>query len=689
MMSANLPRALSRPLVSPLTMDPHWAGLTIGVAVVAYAVSAVAGFWTDAGNAVARYEELAVLAVAAWAWPLSRRRPRLAVLLVLAAAWCQLLLAIAQWGYFGGGALVVLPVLIVAAGMALGIRGAAVAAAASCVALPAAYFVPGPLLPGGMRFDLRSHGHLLIAAEAAFVATAFLVSAIIVSYRSALDRSDRARKRYGELFALAPDGLLELDDRSVVRDLNAAALRLLGQERADVLGECFARLLRSCGVNARIDLEAVRPGVPFEVVLRPGSASSRCVEIAVQQRLGVEARTLLILRDVTARRELEERLAHTQRMETVGRLAGGVAHDFNNLLTAIGGNAGLLTDYPDPSVREMAADIQEAHRRGATLTRQLLAFARRDVRRPEVLDLAAAVHDMNRLLERVLGEQHRLALHLNSPCRAVADRGQIEQVLLNLVSNARDAMPDGGSVAVTCAELAREPAAALGSPLAAERQVMLAVADNGVGMTREVQARLFEPFFTTKPRGRGTGLGLSIVHGIVLQNEGTIHIESAPGRGTTVRVFFVACEAPDADAAGAPPKPELVLAGGEHVLLVEDEIAVRRFVERALVDGGYRVTNANDSASALAIFAAAQPPIDLVLTDIVMPGMSGLELAKRLAAQPRRVPVLFMSGHFEVGAADQELDPAANLLVKPFGADELLRRLRERLRNAATVDGGG
>ncbi|HLP06970.1 MAG TPA: ATP-binding protein [Opitutaceae bacterium] len=686
-MPANLPRAISRPAVAPLAIDPHWAGLAIVVAFAAYGASAAVGLWSDPGNLPARLEEFGVLAVAAIAWPLSRKRPQLALLLVLGATWCQLFLSIAQWGYYGGGALVALPVVIVAAGMAFGVRGAVAAAASSCVVLPVAYFAPWPLLRGGMRFDIASHGHVLIAAEASFVATAFLVRAIIVSYRAALEKSDRARKRYGELFALAPDGLLELDENSVVRDVNAAALHLFGQERADVIGESLAWLLRSSGTNTQVHLEAVRPGVPFEVVIRPGSASSRSIEIAVQQRLGVEARTLLILRDVTARRQLEERLAHTQRMETVGRLAGGVAHDFNNLLTAIGGNAGLLIDYPDPSVREMAADIQEAHRRGATLTRQLLAFARRDVRRPEVLEISAAVRDMNRLLERVLGEQHRLALHLDAACRALADRGQIEQVLLNLVSNARDAMPDGGTVAVTCAELDREPALELGSALVAERQVMLAVTDNGIGMTPEVQARLFEPFFTTKPRGRGTGLGLSIVHGIVLQNEGAIHIESAPGRGTTVRVFLPTCAVASPAAAGAAPKPEFVLAGGEHVLLVEDEIAVRRFVERALVDGGYRVTNANDSMSALAIFAAAQPPIDLVLTDIVMPGMSGLELAKKLAEQPRKVPVLFMSGHFEASTGDQELDPGGNLLVKPFGADELLRRMRERLRVTATSDG--
>ncbi len=685
-MSPVLPRPSPPSPRVPPVLNPAWVRLGIQLTVASYAVMLAYGTWADGGNTVARAQELGALATTSAAWWVSRRHPRVAVFLVLAVIWTLSLFSLLQWGYYGGGALVAFPAVIVGAGMVLGTRGAAVAAAVSCVALPVAFLSPGLLMAGGQRFDFRSHSSLLIVSELIFIATALLMRTIIVSYNSALEKSERASKRYGELFALAPDGLLELDEQGVVRDINAAGMRLFRLERVEVVGESLAWLLRRAGAEEAVDLAAVRPGTPLEFTLRPRTAEACWVEVSVQQRLGSEARTLLVLRDATARRQLEERLAHTQRMETVGRLAGGVAHDFNNLLTVVGGNAGLLAAYPDPEVREMMAEIQEAHRRGAALTRQLLAFARRDVRRAEVLELGAAVRDLARLVERLLGVQHRLVLEFDGAPLVRGDRAQLEQVLVNLATNARDAMPDGGTVTVRCRTLARAAAATLGSSLAAERQALLEVVDTGVGMTPEVQARLFEPFFTTKPRGRGTGLGLSMVHGIVLQNEGVVQVESAAGKGTTVRVFFPECEAPRPVEAVEAPKSEVALLGTEHILIVEDEVAVRRFAERALVNGGYRVTNANDSTSALAVFAAAQPPIDLVLTDIVMPGMSGLELAKQLRERHGEVPVLFMSGHYEAGEGDPDLDPGRNLLVKPFSAEELLSRVRERLHDAA---GGG
>ncbi len=670
-------------------VNADWVRLGIKLTLVAYVVMLAFGLWADPDNPVARTEELVAVVLTGGALVLAGRRPRAAVLLVLATVWTLSVLALVQWGYFGGGALVVFPAVIVAAGMMLGARSAAWVAAASCAALPLAYLFPGFLMRGGMRFDFRSHSSLLIVSEVVFVGTALLVRAFTASYHAALEKSERASKRYGELFALAPDGLLELDEQGVVRDSNAAALRLLQADRAEVVDESLAWLLRRAGSNTPIELATIRPGAPLEIALRPGAPDACSVEVSVQQRLGAEARTLVSMRDVTARRQLEERLAHAQRLETVGRLAGGVAHDFNNLLTVVGGNAGLLADYPDPEVREMMAEIQEAHRRGAALTRQLLAFARRDLRRAEVLDLGAAVRGMARLVERLLGVQHRLALELDGAPHVRADRGQLEQVLLNLATNARDAMPEGGAVTVRCRELGRGAAAAFGSALAAERQALLEVVDTGSGMPPEVKARLFEPFFTTKPRGRGTGLGLSMVHGIVLQNEGAVQVESEPGRGTTVRVFLPVCDEAQPAPEAAAELGEVALLGSEHILLVEDEVVVRRFAERALVNCGYRVTNANNSSSALAVFAAAQPPIDLVLTDIVMPGMSGVELAAQLRARHGAVPVLFMSGHFDSEQGDAALNPATNLLVKPFTAEELRTRVHERLQAAARGEPGG
>ncbi len=659
----------------PPTVNAVWVRLGIRLTLVAYGVMFAFGLVADAGNLVARGEEAAALVSTASALFLARRRPRAALVQVLATVWVLSVLALAHWGYFGGGALVVFPAVIMATGMALGGRAAVWAGAASCVALPLAYLFPGLLLRGGQRFDFATHGSMLVVSEVVFVASVLLVRAFIASYHEALERSSRANRRYGELFALAPDGLLELDETGLVRDINAAALRLLRDERAAAIGEDLPWVLRRAGAESPVDLAAVRPGAPVAFTLRPGTAEACAVEISVQQRLGSEARTLLILRDVTERRRLEERLAHTQRLETVGRLAGGVAHDFNNLLTVVGGNAGLLAEYPDPEVREMMGEIQEAHRRATALTRQLLAFARKDLRRVEVLDLGVAVRGMERLVDRLLGVQHRLALELEGAAPVRADRGQVEQVLLNLASNARDAMPDGGTVTVRCRSVARGEAAELGSSLAAERQVLLEVVDTGTGMAPEVRARLFEPFFTTKPRGQGTGLGLSMVHGIVLQNEGAVQVDSEPGRGTAVRVFLPSADGTAAGPAPVPAGESARSLGSEHILVVEDEVAVRRFAERVLVNGGYRVSNASDFDSGLAVFAAARPPVDLVLTDIVMPGRSGLELARELRARWGGVRVLFMSGHYEAAAGDPELDPATTLLTKPFSAEALLGRV--------------
>jgi two-component system, cell cycle sensor histidine kinase and response regulator CckA len=677
------------PLIKPAPPPPcnaRWVRLAIMLAAAVYSILIGYGFWADPHNIPARSEEIAtLLAILLGLW-FSRHRPRTAAALVMVAIWCELMLAISHWGVLGGGALIALPMMVVAAGMVLGVRGSNLVAVSTCIVLPLVSLVWPWSLPGAQPLVPVANGNLVLVTELVTIAAAFLTRAIILSYQRSLVESERARHRYGELFALAPDGLLELDERGVVSDANAAALRLLGIDRAGVVGTALASVLKRADATECVDLTNVPPGTPLVVTLGMHSENPRILEISVQQRLGPNARSLLIVRDVTARRKLEERVAHTQRLETVGRLAGGVAHDFNNLLTVVGGNASLMANYPDPDVREMMADIMEAHRRGVNLTRQLLAFARRDVRNPEVLDLGASIMGMTRLLERLLGEQHRLALDVATAI-VRADRGQIEQLLLNLVSNARDATSSGGIVTVRCEELDREESKSLGSSLEAERQAMLAVVDNGCGMSPEVQAKLFEPFFTTKPRGRGTGLGLSMVHGIVLQSDGAIHVHSAVGLGTTVRVFLPACAEmlPPAETASVADVTSLL--GTEHILLVEDDVSVRRFVERVLVDSGYRVTNANNSSSALAVFAAAKPPIDLVLTDIVMPGMSGLELAAKLAAEHNEVPVLFMSGHFEAREGSQALDPQRNLLAKPFSADALRRRVSEFLHAAKRKSG--
>jgi signal transduction histidine kinase len=419
--------------------------------------------------------------------------------------------------------------------------------------------------------------------------------------------------------------------------------------------------------------------------LAGGGAEGHRVIIAAATMLGTAVMVQVALaahRAALAESErTEERLRHAQRLESVGLLAGGVAHDFNNLLTAVGGNAAVLAEHPDPGVRELAAEICDAQRRGVTLTRQLLAFARRDPSRPGLIDLADAVRGMRQLLGRLAGEQHPVVAECGEAVLVVADRGQLEQVVLNLVANARDATPGGGDIRVGVRTASAADARAAGSTLAAERQALLEVIDTGAGMAPETVARIFEPFFTTKPRGQGTGLGLSTVHGIVGQSGGCVAVDTAPGRGTTFRVFLpLAAGAHAAEAAPAPPAPgEAVQGGRERVLVVEDDAAVRSLVRRVLEGAGYEVAAVPSGDEALAD-AARDGRTRLVLTDVVLPGMSGIELAGRLAAARPQLRVLFMSGYVEPAlAGDGRLDPAKDLLRKPFAAEELLSRVRSAL----------
>jgi signal transduction histidine kinase len=420
----------------------------------------------------------------------------------------------------------------------------------------------------------------------------------------------------------------------------------------------------------------------LEIVVAASAALSwSALRVYAALLVASERERVRVVREAAEREALEERLRHAQRLETVGQLAGGIAHDFNNLMTAIGGNASVLVAHADPEVRELARDIEDAQRRGAGLTRQLLAFARREVRRPEPLDLVEAICGTGRLLERILGEQHRLELRSSGEVPVLADRGQLEQVAVNLVKNARDAMPRGGVVRVAVRALDRAEAAALGSSLDAPRQALLEVSDEGQGMSPDVAARAFEPFYTTKPRGQGTGLGLATVHGIAAQSGGQVALDTAPGHGATLRVFLPLGRAVAARAASAPaPAP----AGGpERILLVEDDPHVRHLAHRVLDRAGYDVTVAASGAEALQAFPGAPEP-RLLLTDVAMPGMSGPDLAARLRAAAPDLRVLFMSGYYDAALADTAaLDPARELVEKPFSPDVLLRRVRAALDRAA------
>ncbi|HYE92193.1 MAG TPA: PAS domain S-box protein [Terriglobales bacterium] len=402
----------------------------------------------------------------------------------------------------------------------------------------------------------------------------------------------------------------------------------------------------------------------------------------VADAAGAPAYSVAVVQDITGRKELERELAHAQRMEGIGQLAGGIAHDFNNLLTVITGRADLGLNALAPS-HPLYAEldvIQKTAERAAALTRQLLAFSRKQILQPRILALDELVAGFTKLLTRLIGEDIELRVAPAAGTgRVRADPGQLEQVIVNLVVNARDAMPQGGTVTIETANVDLDDAyAARHVGVAAGRYVMLAVSDTGVGMSADVQARIFEPFFTTKPPGKGTGLGLATVYGIVRQTDGHVRVYSEPGLGTTFRVYLPRTEAiadPRA-AAGAPPAAR----GTETVLLVEDEAGVRDLAREVLERSGYTVLEAPTPAEALALAERHAGVIDVLLTDVVMPGMSGRALADAITRARPRTTVVFMSGYTNDAILHHGvLEAGIHFVEKPFAPRELTAKIREAL----------
>ncbi|MBI5066820.1 MAG: PocR ligand-binding domain-containing protein [Deltaproteobacteria bacterium] len=390
------------------------------------------------------------------------------------------------------------------------------------------------------------------------------------------------------------------------------------------------------------------------------------------------------IEDATERRRLEDQLRQAQKLEAVGRLAGGIAHDFNNLLTAIlSGSDALLSALAerDP-LREEAKDIHEAAFRASTLTRQLLTFSRKQVVQPTLVDLWEVVAGLERMLRRLLGEDVELATRGGPGARVRVDPGQMEQVIVNLAVNARDAMPRGGKLVLETSGVELDEEAVAAHPgLEPGRWVLLTVSDTGSGMTPEVKAHLFEPFFTTRPAGKGTGLGLSTVYGIVTQAGGHVWIYSEPGVGTVVKVLLprVEAELPARRPEAAAEAPR----GTETVLVVEDERLVRKLTVKVLAAAGYRVLEAGDGEEALAAAGKAER-ISALVTDVVMPRLRGDELAVRMRAIHPGLRVLFVSGYTEPGVAlQEELQHGSAFLPKPFAAAALVRRLRGLLDEPA------
>ena len=389
--------------------------------------------------------------------------------------------------------------------------------------------------------------------------------------------------------------------------------------------------------------------------------------------------------DVSERHQLEEQNRQSQKVEAIGQLAGGIAHDFNNLLTAIQGYCDMLLQDvgPDSDHYQDLTEIRRASERASSLTRQLLAFSRRQILDLRVLDLRDTVQGMRSMLQRLIGENIDVALTLTKEsARVKADAGQIEQVILNLALNARDAMPKGGSLLIEVTNVALDDAYARRHiAVKAGPFVMLSVSDTGTGMDSETQTHIFEPFFTTKPSGKGTGLGLSTVYGIVKQSKGNIWVYSEPGRGTTFKVYLPRVD--EAEASSLPAgeaRPDAALTGSETVLVVEDEPGVRELVRKVLERGGYRVILASTPTEALDVVKRTADRIDLLMTDVVLPEKSGRVLAGEISILRPTLRVLYMSGYTDNAIVHHGvLDPGTPFLQKPFKPDVLLRKVRSVL----------
>ena len=477
-----------------------------------------------------------------------------------------------------------------------------------------------------------------------------------------------------------------------------ATTRLLGYDLSEFVGRNAMELIHpddraAVLVSLQEAMVAPRARVQVAARVRHKNGSWRYLEGVFTNLLDDPSVAAIVnnYRDVTDRRILEEQVMLSKKMEAIGRLAGGVAHDFNNILTAIGGYTDLLlADLPpDDHRRHDVEEIYQAAQRAAGLTQQLLAFSRRQVLQPKVIDLNALVPEIEKMLRRLIGEDILFATVLHPHLGNVrADPGQIEQVIVNLAVNARDAMPDGGRLTIETRNVELDAEYAVDHPTVKPgRYVMLAVTDSGVGMDEETKSRIFEPFFTTKVRGKGTGLGLATVYGIVQQTGGHIWPYSEPGRGTTMRVYLPRVDAPaDAIEHASDAAPD-TLRGNETILVVEDEAPVRAVTRQLLERNGYTVLEAPDGAAALALVdgAAGSRHIDLLLTDVIMPGMSGRELADKLKARRPNVRVLFMSGYTDDAVVRHGmLEPGLAYLEKPFRPPMLLKKVRGVLQSTAS-----
>lgn len=555
-----------------------------------------------------------------------------------------------------------------------GRTGGIISTAASSVAIYYFFFQPDP---GALLPSIGVTSRLLT-----FMAIASLITWVIASWRE-------SRRLLAATLSSIADAVLATDKQGSITFLNSVAETLTGWPKSEARGKAATEILRLIDEKTREPIEnpltrALRDRVRVmddhsALISRSGTeVPLEHSASPVRDDAGNVWGAILVFRDISKRRQLEEQATHAQKMDAVGRLAGGVAGDFNNVLTVITGYAELLrAEIPGNSpLQRFVDEIIYAGDRAAALTRHLLAFSRGSTTQTRVLDLNALVTGMDPMLRRLLGDNIEL-IQLTSPGlgRVKADAAQIEQAIVNLATNSRDAMPQGGKLVIETANVdLADGAGSKNLGVTPGSYVMLAVSDTGIGMEPETRSRLFEPFFTTKPPGKGSGLGLATVYGTIKQSEGQVTVYSQPNCGTIFEIYFPRVK----DALTEVPRKRSA-KGSETILLVDDEEGVRKLVLAVLKSNGYDVLEANNGSAALAAYEKNAHKINMVLTDVVMPQMSGFELGRLLAEKSAALKILYMSGYRDNATGGAAGDAPRAFLHKPFTPDALLAKVREVL----------
>jgi PAS domain S-box-containing protein len=508
-------------------------------------------------------------------------------------------------------------------------------------------------------------------------------------------RSDEAVRQANEtlraVIETSPLAIYTLDLEGVVRTWNSSAQKMFGYTEEEAVGAPLPTIFSEETEAFRRRLEGIKAGeTQTGTEERRLCRSGQGIDVSfwtapLRDAEGAVTGIVEVVADNSERKRLEEQFRQAQKMEAVGRLAGGVAHDFNNLLTVITGYCQMLLDrFPaGDSTREDMLQVLKAADRATALTRQLLAFSRKQIVQPKVVELGALVMDMQQMLKRLLGVNIELVIHIDPDLgKARVDPGQIEQVIVNLVVNARDAMPNGGSVTILLRNMLLEfEGGTRETPLRRGSYVVLDVVDTGTGMDEETRSHLFEPFFTTKEKGRGTGLGLSTSYGIVKQNHGEILVQSEPGVGSSFSIYLPRIDEPSGVETSHPVQTRAA-KGAETILVAEDEDGVRHIVTQMLREQGYTVLPASGGAEALRIAESHAGPLQLLVSDVMMPRMTGPELATLLRGIRPEMRVLFVSGYTdsEIVRGGGELEPGTDFLQKPFTREQLANKVREVLR---------